>query len=200
MASQVTAQCFLEQETGFLVDETGNKLQAKSMVMHKSTPYVVTEEGDIDHFTGGKMENIYHVDDRYSDYHEEQVKELKAEKNQSFLANMFRALTCSRHRTMHRQVTGIQLTLITLGLTPVMDLEVITAAIPPVPCEEWIKPAQEQLVPLSLVEASIQPSVDNKFGGSYITEAQVMQVQNISCDISISNSDAVTQEYLKINI
>ena len=35
---------------------------------------------------GGKMENIYHVDDRYSNFLEEQVKELKAEKSQSFWA------------------------------------------------------------------------------------------------------------------
>ena len=59
------------------------------MVMCQSTSYVVTEEGNINHFAGGKMENIYYADDRYSDLLEEQVKELKAEKNQSFLGNMF---------------------------------------------------------------------------------------------------------------
>ena len=63
------------------------------MVMSQSTPYAVTQEGNIDHFAGGKMEIIYHADSRYSDFLEEQVKELKAEKNQSFLANKFRALT-----------------------------------------------------------------------------------------------------------
>ena len=103
----------MEQETGFPVDKTGNKLQAKSVVMCQSTPYMVTEEGGIDHFAGDKMENIYHADDRYSDFHKEQVKELKAEKNQSSLANMFRNLTGSRHRTKSKQVTGILPTLIT---------------------------------------------------------------------------------------
>ena len=68
----------MEQETGSLVDEMGNKLQVKSVVMCQSTPYVVTEEGDIDHFAEGKIENIYHVDDRYSDFLEEQGKEPKA--------------------------------------------------------------------------------------------------------------------------
>ena len=56
--SQVASQCFAEQETGSLVNEMGNKLQAKSMVMCQSTPYMVTDEGNIDHFAGGKMENI----------------------------------------------------------------------------------------------------------------------------------------------
>ena len=68
MASQVEAQCFMEQETGFLVDETGNKLQEKSVVMYQRTPYVVTEDGDINHFAGGKIENIYLVDDRYFNF------------------------------------------------------------------------------------------------------------------------------------
>ena len=50
------------------------------MVMWQSTPYMVTKEGNIDHFAGGKKENIYHANDRCSDFLEEQVKELKAEK------------------------------------------------------------------------------------------------------------------------
>ena len=53
---------------------------------------------NFDHFDGGKMENIYYVDDRYSDFLEEQVKELKAEKNQSFITNMLRVLKGSRCR------------------------------------------------------------------------------------------------------
>ena len=68
MVSQVTAPCFVEQETGFLVDEMGNKLQAKSVVLCQSTPYEVTEEGNISHFAGDKMENIYHADSRYSNF------------------------------------------------------------------------------------------------------------------------------------
>ena len=89
MASKVSVQCFIQQETGFPIDESGNKLHAKSMVMCKSIPYVITEEGDINHFVGSRMENIYHADDRYSDFLEEQVKELKAEKN--FLSNMLKS-------------------------------------------------------------------------------------------------------------
>ena len=62
--------------------------------------------------------------------------------------------------------------LITSGLIPVTNLEVLTAMTPPVPCKtEWIESAQEQLVPVPLVEVHTQPSVDNKLGSSYITEA-----------------------------
>ena len=88
--------------------------------------------------------------------------------------------------------------LITSGLTPVTDPEVTTAATPLVPCKtEWIKPAQDQLVTVPLVEVHIQPCADNKLGRSYITEAQVTQVENVSCNTSNSNSDALPQEYLK---
>ena len=81
MASPAAAKCIMEQETGFLVDEAGNKLQAKSMAMCQMTHFVITKEGNVNHFTGGKMENIYHSDERYFDFLEEQVKELKVEKN-----------------------------------------------------------------------------------------------------------------------
>ena len=89
MASQVAAKHFMEQETGFLVDEAGNKIQAKSVVICQMTPFVITKEGNINHFAGGKMENVYHADERYYNFLEDQVKELKVEKNQSILASMF---------------------------------------------------------------------------------------------------------------
>ena len=101
------------------------------MVMCKNIPYMVTEECDIDHFVGGRMVNIYHGDDRYSNFLEEQVKELKAEKSQSVLDNMLRVLTGSRWRTGHRQFTGILSMPITMDLTPVTDTEVIPVITPP---------------------------------------------------------------------
>ena len=44
MAAQVAATSFTEQETGFLVDEAGNKLQAKSVVMCQMTLFIITAE------------------------------------------------------------------------------------------------------------------------------------------------------------
>ena len=80
-----------------------------------------------------EAKNIYHGDERYSDFLEEQVKELKAEKSQNFLGNMFRVLTDSRWRTRHRQLTGIPPMLIISDLTPVRDTEVIPVATHPAP-------------------------------------------------------------------
>ena len=101
-----------------ILDEAGNKLQVKSVVMCQITPFMIPEEGDIDQFTRGKMEDIYQADDRYFDFLEGQVRELKEEKNQSIVVSMFRALTGIRCRTKIRHVTSIPLTLVTSESTP----------------------------------------------------------------------------------
>ena len=80
MEYQVACMCFMEQETGLLIDETGNKFKAKSLVMCQMTPIAITKEDDINHFTRGKMKNIYQANEWYFDYLEGQVRELKAEK------------------------------------------------------------------------------------------------------------------------
>ena len=70
---------------------------------------------------------------------------------------------------------------------------------PPAPSEmEGMDPTQSVTVPL--VEAQKQPGTDNRLGSSYITEPQVTQIENISCDNSISSSDSLPQEYLKNQI
>ena len=48
-----------------------------------------------------------------------------------------------------------------------------------------------------MVEVQTQPSVDNQLGGSYIREAQVTQLENVSCNTSVSSSDLVMQDCLK---
>ena len=138
MASQVAAKCFMEQDTGSLVDEAGIELQAKSLVMCQMTPFVI------------------------------------------------------------RQLTGIPPTSITLQSTPVSDLEVVTVGIPHGLSEaEWMEFTPGQLVPVLIVDAYMQPSIANQYGGSYIMEAQVMQVENGSCHTSLSSLDSVAHEYLK---
>ena len=86
---------------------------------------------------------------------------------------------------------------ITLRSTPATDPEVLTAAILPVQCGEQTEWAQEQLVSVPFMEAHMQPGVDNRLGGSYITQAQVTQIENVSCYISTLNSDVIMQEYLR---
>ena len=174
MEYQAADKCFMLQETCLLIDEVGGKPQAKSVVMCQMTPFVITKEGDGYHFTGGKMENSYPADEQYFNFLEGQVRELKAEKNQSILATVFRVLTGSRYRMRRRQVTAIPPTLVTLESTPTSDPYVGTLMTPPAPSKtEQDETALEQLVPIPIVEIPMQPSVYNQLGGSYIIEMQV---------------------------
>ena len=76
-------------ESGLVIDEAGNKLLAKSVMFCKITPFIITEEGDIDSFTGGKMEAIYQANDQFFEFFKGQVKELQAERSQSIITSVF---------------------------------------------------------------------------------------------------------------
>ena len=81
MDFKVTGKCFIKQESGLVIDEAGNKLPAKSLMFCKMTPFGITEEGDINNFTGGKMETIYQADNQFFEFIEGQVKELHVERS-----------------------------------------------------------------------------------------------------------------------
>ena len=81
MDLKVTGKCFVKQESGLVIDQMDNKLLAKSVMFCKMTPFIITEEGDIDNFTGGKMEAVYQADDQFFEFFEWQVKELQVERS-----------------------------------------------------------------------------------------------------------------------
>ena len=75
MDFKVVAKCVIKQDTGLVVDETGNKLPARDVIMCKMTAFVISEDGDIDYLASGKMENVYQVDDQYFEFLENQVRQ-----------------------------------------------------------------------------------------------------------------------------
>ena len=115
MESTIAAQCFVVQDTGLMLDMAGNKLPAGSVIKGKLTPFIIPEDGDIDHVGGDKMKMVYKADDKYFKFLNQQVKELHMERSQRFITSMFRALTGSRHKIRRKQVTGIPPTLVTIG-------------------------------------------------------------------------------------
>ena len=115
MGGTTAAQCFVEQETGLVLDMEGNKLPAGSVIMCKLTPFVIMEDGYINYMGGGKMEMVYWADDEYCKFLNQQVKELHMERSQGFITSRFRALTGSRHKIRRNQITGIPPTLVTIG-------------------------------------------------------------------------------------
>ena len=67
-----------------MVDAAANKLPTKSVLFCSITPFIITEDGDIDSFAQGKLDAIYQADDQYLDFFEEQTRELQAEKGQEY--------------------------------------------------------------------------------------------------------------------
>ena len=52
------------------------------------------------------MENIFHADEQYFNFLKGQVRQVKAEKNQSILASVLRALTGSRQKVQDEKKVG----------------------------------------------------------------------------------------------
>ena len=137
MDLKAAAKCTIEQDTGLVVDETSNKLPAKSMVLCKMTPFIITEDGDIDYFMGGKMETVFQAEDECFEFLEEQVRELQVDKSQGFISSIFRVLTGSRYKIREKdQVTSISPMPVTSGsATPVSGPDAQTTTVLPAQVE-----------------------------------------------------------------
>ena len=71
-----------------MVDASGNRLAIKSVLFCRITPFIITEDGDVDNFAGGQVDAIYQADDQYFDFFKEQAKELEVEKGQSIITGV----------------------------------------------------------------------------------------------------------------
>ena len=71
----------------------------ESVPFCRMTPFIITEDGNINNFVGGKVDDIYQADDQYFDFFKEQVKDLQVEKSLSIITSVFELL----------QVLGIKL-------------------------------------------------------------------------------------------
>ena len=47
-----------------MVDTSGKRLPAKSVLFCRMTSFVITEDGAINNFAGGKVDDIYQVDEQ----------------------------------------------------------------------------------------------------------------------------------------
>ena len=53
--------------------------------MCKLTAFTIMEDGNIDYMGGGNMETVYHADNQYCEFLDQQVKELHMERNKVLL-------------------------------------------------------------------------------------------------------------------
>ena len=156
------------------------------------TPFVITAEGDIDNFAGGKMEVVYQVDDQHLTFLEEQAKKLNAEKNQSIITGVLCVLMGSRHKMRRRHVTGLPPMPVTVHrATPISTTDAQPTATPPV----LVDTVPEPLMLLPITEAPVQPPIgNNQLGGLYITD---MQVHHDNSNMSVCSLDTEPHDNLK---
>ena len=83
MDLKIAGKCFFEQGSDLIVDSAGNKIPAKSVIFCKKRAFIITEDGNINKFSGEEMDVIYQATDEDFNFFEAQVRELDAEKNQN---------------------------------------------------------------------------------------------------------------------
>ena len=93
--------CIRDTTTDLYTDEDGNILKA-DVIFCKGHPFIITEDGYIDHYTTGAMDNIFQVPDSEFKVLQQKVKSQKSERNRSFIHKMLLSLT-GNHRTSKRQ-------------------------------------------------------------------------------------------------
>ena len=65
---KAATKCAIKKDTGLVVDEASNRLPAKAVKICKVTPFIITEERDIDYLADSEMETIYQAEDQYFEF------------------------------------------------------------------------------------------------------------------------------------
>ena len=73
----------------FCMGEQGNILIKGNVIFCQKQPFVVTEEGYIDYYNSGVIDNIFQATDLEFMTLQEKVKCHKSEKSRSFIGRMF---------------------------------------------------------------------------------------------------------------
>ena len=139
---------------------------------------------------GGKMERVYHTDNQYFKFLDQQVKELHMERSQSFIKSVFRA--CG-HKTRRRQVTGIPLMPMTIG-----SHTLATSATTPARgnLSKDITLVEVEARPLSSVPTT-EEEVEESSNNNQLGESYVADVQHSGSKAPFHCTDVMTHGHLK---
>ena len=64
MDLKVASKCSIKQGSDLIVDSAGNRIPAKLIIFCKKRAFVITEDGDINKFSGKEMDVIYQAADK----------------------------------------------------------------------------------------------------------------------------------------
>ena len=81
-------QCFCDEVKDVFKDRNRRILTVGDVILCKGCPFIVLEDGSIDHYTTGKMDQIYYTADEELGTLEERADELQAEKSTELVTRL----------------------------------------------------------------------------------------------------------------
>ena len=105
-------QCFSDEAEDVFKDGNGRILTVGGVILCKGCPFIVLEDGSIDHYTTGKMNQIYYTTDEELGALEEKGDKLQAERRTGLVTRLWQTVSGRQRQTHRIQIASID-TLVT---------------------------------------------------------------------------------------
>ena len=79
MDLKIAGKCFFEQDSDLIIDSAGIRIPAKLVIFGMKRAVIITEDGDINRFSGEEMDVICQATNEDINFFEAQARELDAE-------------------------------------------------------------------------------------------------------------------------
>ena len=86
-------QCFHDESEDIYRDENGKILTVGDIILCKGCPFIVLADGSNNHYTIGKMDNIYYTADEELGALEERVDKLQAERSAGLVKRLWQTVS-----------------------------------------------------------------------------------------------------------
>ena len=102
-------QCFCDETEDVFKDSNRRILTVGDVIMCKGCPFIVLEDGSIDCYTMGKMDQIYYTSDEELGALEETADKLHAERSTGLVTRLWQTVSCKQRQTCRNQIAGIDM-------------------------------------------------------------------------------------------
>ena len=100
-------QCFHNEADDVFKDGNGRILTVGDMILCKGGPFIVLEDGSIDYYTRGKMNQVYYTKDEELGALEEKADELQAERSTGLVTRLWQTDSGRQRQTHRNLIAGI---------------------------------------------------------------------------------------------
>ena len=100
-------QCLHNEADDIFKDGNGRILIAGDVILCKDCPFIVLEDGSIDHYARGKMNQVYYTMDEELGALEERADQLQAERSIGLVTRLWQTVSGRQRQTHRNQIAGI---------------------------------------------------------------------------------------------